>query len=190
MPRVAPEAAVHDLAAVRRVGLEAGELEVAHGLEEQPGGEERQAEAVEPAWRRSACPLHLQERHGDEPGQHRLQPEDDDQAQQREPAAVLLAHGGVAVVLAVAPVAPQDVDGEPQAPDRHQRRHQQLPAAVPRPGLPVEPGQQHEGEAPEDVDDAGVSLRQADEPDGGHQGGGGGEPLEGERQEVLHGWLP
>src|SRR5262245_11525111 len=170
MARVAPEAAVHHLALARRVRLEASELQVADRLEEHPGHPQRHAERVEGAEaRRSGSRLRELEWERDDPLQRSLEPEDAGEAHDAEALAMAPPHRAVAVVLAVAGIAPEQVAAEAQAPEQRERedeRAARMPAA-----RREERDRRDRGEArsPVDVDDAGVAQPEAHEPEREHR---------------------
>lgn len=55
MPAVTPQAAIHDLAAIGRVGLEVRQLPVGQGFKSQPGERQQRTQIIQVAqWRCSA----------------------------------------------------------------------------------------------------------------------------------------
>ncbi len=124
MSGVAPESAVEHLAAVVGIGLEARQLPVPDGLEEQTDAPDTETEDVERPQRRL---LRLQQRdlhrQGNEPLQNSLQGEHREEAQPPEPAAVMFAHRRVAEILAVPEVSARQIDSETETPERHHGEH-------------------------------------------------------------------
>jgi cyclopropane-fatty-acyl-phospholipid synthase len=176
VPRVSPEASIHHLACVGAIALEARELPVPSHLEQEAHREEGEAERVEGTERGGPrAPLRLEEGCGEGPKQDRLQPEHGEEAPPGERPRVPVPHLAVAVVLAVAPAAPQDVRGEPQAPERHQTEDEPSPQRGRPASVLVDPPRDDEAEPPERVDEARVAFEQARPPDQGHQGQDGDE---------------
>ena len=127
MARPAPEAAVHDLAGVGGIALEARELPVAHRLEHDPDDPEGDARPVEPAELRTT-ERGAEQRQRDHPGERGLHQEDAVEAAEGETRRVAPADRLIAAVLRMPPVARGEVDREADGPDRHQ--HQQQAAAL------------------------------------------------------------
>ena len=109
------------------------------------------------------------QRQRDDPHQQPLEPEDDHEARQLE-AREALAHRLVAVVLAVAEVAPREVEREPEPPGGRQQREHEPPAGE-LAGERGRPADDDEAEPPERIHDRRVAQAQADEPEREHQPG-------------------
>ena len=165
MPRVTPEPPVHHGARVRRVGLEAGELPVAAGLEREADDPEPDPRVVqESEWRRAVD--RAEQRQRDHGGEQRLEPEDEVEALQCEARLVARADRLVAAVLGLAVIAPRQVRRETQSPDRGQHGDEQSAWSRCRGDDGVCDRGQHEQHAPERVDDGDVALRDAHDPSG------------------------
>ena len=171
---VAPEALVHDLVRVVRVGLEVRELHVAHGLEVDADRVEDDPDDLDRA-QRVGLVRHRAHLHGqaDDPHEDALQAEDDPQALQGELVAPLLAHGDVARILALPVVADEEVDRQPAAPEGDHAGQQQAAALSSVADRVADPGHEDEPRAPDDVDDGRVLQGERDEPGADHQNGDG-----------------
>ena len=166
--RVAPQAAVHDLALVGRVGLEALELAVADGLEGQADQEQEHTRHDQRAEVAAHVGAHLKrQRHHQH--QQPLGAEHHDQRPQVE-VLVPVAHDLVAaVLLGVAELAPAQVDAQPQAPRGRQRQQQPPPRGIAAAGHRPHQRHQHERRAPDRVHDRDVLAAHALGPRGHHQ---------------------
>ena len=114
---------------------------------------------------------------GDDPHDCALEQEDAEVALPPEVVGVILAPLLVAEVLALAPVAPEEVAGEAQSPEEDERGDEYAALAPAIEGGMVERAEEHEADPPADVDDTGIAEDEAEEPDGGNvrEGDGGGE---------------
>ena len=75
---------------------------------------------------------------------------------------------------------------EPQSPEADQSRDQELPRPLLGAAEEVQPGEHREAEPPEDVDDRGVALDQAQQPDQGHRGEADRQSEQGGFEKVAH----
>ena len=168
MAGVPPQPAIHHLPFVSRVGLEPRELPVAHPFEENPHQPESKTDEGEPADRgeRGGFENAILRGAGDKEQQHRLAKKYLGQGCPAEsPAfAVLGKHARIALVFAFAPPADQQVDCEPQAPDRR-HRHQQ---SGQRPGFgeaqPADHGHDRHAAAPIGIDKTDIVDLHRDHP--------------------------
>jgi hypothetical protein len=113
---VPPQAAVHDHAAVRLIGLEPGQLPVADGLEEETDSEQDRADDGERAGRGPLEHARL-DRQAGHPQDQRLEQVDGPQRVEVLVAVGLAQQVTVPRVLGLAAVTRADVDGQPQPPD-------------------------------------------------------------------------
>jgi hypothetical protein len=125
MPRVLPQAPVHDLALVVRILLELGELPVAHGLEEHADGPDDDAE---PGLHGAGALIVHAHHHGggDEPHRDTLRDEHATQGDLREGPAVGVGEVLVPRILGKLGVADVQVDGETDSPHQHEDEQQEL----------------------------------------------------------------
>ena len=86
------------------------------------------------------------QRERDDPHRHRLDQKDAVEAGQPEAGAVALAHRDVAGILALAVVAPADVQREPAAPDRDEHGEQDAAAVVTVADRDADPGDDDEAD--------------------------------------------
>jgi hypothetical protein len=120
--RVAPQPAVHHLAAVRRVGEEARELLRRRRPRTRTRRSTRDRRRIEQPERTADHRGRGEQRDRDQPREHGLQEEHGDEAASGERVGPAPAHRGVARVLAVAPVAPRDEDRTVARPTRSRAR--------------------------------------------------------------------
>jgi hypothetical protein len=182
MTGIAPESSVHHLAGALGRCLEAAHLRVADRLEDDAEGTDRGADRVERAERPRAGHAG-EERRGDDPGEHRLQGEDQVDALQREPGLVASADRLIAAVLAVAPVAPSHVHAKAQRPGQHERNHDVGAQARCRQLVPADERRDGDEHRPHPIDQAGVAARQAGKPGRERQHEDRSERLEGDGEE-------
>jgi hypothetical protein len=95
------------------------------------------------------------------------------------------AQPGVARVLAVAPVAPHDVKGDAQGPERNQAEHQQLAVAGAVPQDVAKRGNRQQDDGEQHVDDADIAQRDADQPEQDDRADGDAKAGCRQRQEML-----
>ena len=164
MPAVAPEADVAHSPAIRRVGLETGELGVGGRFAEEAGGEQRRTGDVEEPWKGRARQRRRRERHRDEEQQRALEPEDGEGREPDETRPPSFAHRAVAVVLALSAIAGEDVEREAQAPHPHQQHHEEPPRRLARPQPGGDQRDQDEARSPHHVDDARIAQADARQP--------------------------
>ena len=193
MAGVAPQALVHDLALVGRIGLELRELEVAHGLEVDADGEDDDPHDLDrPEGVRQIGDGGDLHRQADQPHEDALEAEHQPQALDGEGVAPSLAHGDVAGVLTLPVVADEEVHRQASTPEGHHAGQQEPPALGPVADRVGHPGHEHEARPPDDVDDRHVLQRERHQPGADHEHGDGHGTCA-EDLEVAHGvrsrWL-
>ena len=157
---IAPQAAVHHLALVGRIGLELRQLPVADPFEEdayEVEGDTSPGDAGDRGGFRAAEDAELRGR-GDEEQQHGLPEPDLRQRGDGEAAflAVLAQHAFIALVLAFRAPAAQQVDAEPEAPGGRHRQQQVGKGSGLGKLHPAGKGHQGHACAPEGIDEGHI----------------------------------
>ena len=163
MSRVAPQSGVEHGIGGFGSGLEPGHLRVGNGLEGKTESEYGHAQTIQRTPGHGGFE-HRKNRQRDQPGQHRLQREHDDQALDFVVGLIAGPYGLIAAVLGVAPVAAGQIEAQPRCPQGHQDDGRRGAGTVVRRQGP--PGQQRaqEKQRPDAVDDTDIALDQAAQP--------------------------
>ena len=130
MPRIAPQADVHDAALVGRIFFELQELKVADGFKGKTEQPDAESNTIKQSKRRAAAAYGQGNGQGNDKQQEPLQQKDLQKAPDQISAAPFFTPGSVAVVFRLTSVADTDVQHETGAPGNYQQKNQYCPGFV------------------------------------------------------------